>query len=148
MTLAQLIPTTATGIRSRAERLRELEPLLRHRILVLDGAMGTMIQSYRLAERDYRGARFGDHPVDLRGNNDLLCLTQPDIIREIHTAYLDAGADFLETNSFNATAISMADYRMESLVYELNVAAATLAREVANAFESRERERPRFVVGV
>jgi len=148
LTLAQLIPTTATGIRSRAERLRELEPLLRHRILVLDGAMGTMIQSYRLAERDYRGARFGDHPVDLRGNNDLLCLTQPDIIREIHTAYLDAGADFLETNSFNATAISMADYRMESLVYELNVAAATLAREVANAFESREPDRPRFVVGV
>jgi len=148
VTLAQLSPTPAKGIRSRAERLRELEPLLRHRILVLDGAMGTMIQSYRLAERDYRGTRFGDHPVDLRGNNDLLCLTQPDIIREIHTAYLDAGADFLETNSFNSTAIAMADYRMETLVYELNLAAAALAREVANGFESREPVRPRFVVGV
>jgi 5-methyltetrahydrofolate--homocysteine methyltransferase len=116
--------------------------------VVLDGAMGTMIQSYHLAERDYQGDRFADWPRDLKGNNDLLSLTQPDIIRAIHSAYLEAGADILETNSFNSTAISMADYGMEELVYELNLASARLAREVADEFERRDPDAPRFVAGV
>ena len=109
---------------TRTRRLSRLEPLLNERILVLDGAMGTMIQTYRLGESDYRGERFRDWPRDLKGNSDLLSLTQPDIIRAIHRAYLDAGADILETNSFTATSVAMADYGLESLVYELNRAAA------------------------
>ena len=100
--------------------VRELE----QRVLVLDGAMGTMIQRYKLEERDFRGERFHDHPCDLKGNNDLLCLTRPDIIHEIHTAYLEAGADIIETNTFNATSVSMADYRMEPLVYEIKIGRA------------------------
>jgi 5-methyltetrahydrofolate--homocysteine methyltransferase len=128
--------------------LSELPELLARRILVLDGAMGTMIQTYQLGEQDYRGDRFQDWPRDLKGNNDLLSLTQPAIIRAIHAAYLDAGADILETNSFNSTAISMADYGMEHLVYELNLAAARLAREVADGFERRAPESPRYVAGV
>jgi len=135
-------------IRTREARLAELEPLLARRILVLDGAMGTMIQSYGLGELDYRGERFADWHRDLKGNNDLLSLTQPDIIRSIHGAYLDAGADILETNSFNSTAISMADYGMEELVYELNHASARIAREVADDFERRDADLPRFVAGV
>ncbi|HJR15512.1 MAG TPA: methionine synthase [Gemmatimonadales bacterium] len=134
--------------RSRESRLAELEPLLARRILVLDGAMGTMIQSYGLREQDYRGERFAGWARDLKGNNDLLSLTQPGIIRSIHAAYLDAGADILETNSFNSTAIAMADYGMEELVYELNHAAARIAREVADEFEHRAPEIPRFVAGV
>ncbi len=122
---------------------RELE----QRVLVLDGAMGTMIQRYNLEERDFRGDRFPDHPCDLKGNNDLLCLTRPDIIHEIHTAYLEAGADIIETNTFNATSISMADYRMEPLVYEINKAAAEIARKAADAFTLRNPEKPRFVAG-
>src|SRR3954470_17436794 len=122
--------------------------MLARRILVLDGAMGTMIQTYQLGEQDYRGERFRDWPRDLRGNNDLLSLTQPGIIRAIHAAYLDAGADILETNSFNSTAISMADYGMEHLVYELNRTAARLARESADEFERAESDSPRFVAGV
>jgi 5-methyltetrahydrofolate--homocysteine methyltransferase len=139
-----------TGVcaRTREARLAELEPLLARRILVLDGAMGTMIQTYRLGEQDYRGERFADWPRDLKGNNDLLSLTQPSIIRSIHAAYLEAGADVLETNSFNSTAISMADYGMEELVYELNHASARLAREVADEFERRAPDGPRFVAGV
>ena len=133
---------------TREARLSELEPLLARRILVLDGAMGTMIQSYHLGEKDYRGERFADWPRDLRGNNDLLSLTQPAIIRAIHAAYLEAGADILETNSFNSTAISMADYGMEELVYELNHASARLAREVADEFETRTPDAPRYVAGV
>ncbi|HEV8598639.1 MAG TPA: methionine synthase [Gemmatimonadales bacterium] len=132
----------------RAARLARLEALLAQRILVLDGAMGTMIQTHRLREPDYRGARFADWPVDLKGNNDLLCLTRPDLIRGIHLAYLEAGADIIETNSFNSTAISMADYRMEALVPELNRRAAELAREAADDFEARDPARPRFVAGV
>ncbi len=132
----------------RTARLARLEGLLGERILVLDGAMGTMIQGHRLAEADYRGERFADWPVDLRGNNDLLCLTRPEIIRGIHTAYLEAGADIVETNSFNSTAVSMGDYRMEALVPELNRAAANLAREAADAFEARDPARPRYVAGV
>ena len=115
---------------------------------MLDGAMGTMIQSHRLSEADYRGTRFADWPVDLRGNNDLLSITQPDIIRGIHTEYLAAGADIIETNSFNSTAISMADYRMEGLAGELNRAAARVAREAADAFEQADPSRPRYVAGV
>ncbi len=138
----------AGAIRSRAERLALLEPLLARRILVLDGAMGTMIQTYGLAETDYRGERFAEWPRDLRGHNDLLSLTQPAIIRAIHEAYLDAGADILETNSFNSTAASLADYGMEALVYELNHASARLAREVADGFEGRDPEVPRYVAGV
>ncbi len=128
------------------DRTAELTALLTRRILLLDGAMGTMIQSYRLQEADYRGARFRDWPSDLKGNNDLLTLTQPAIIREIHAAYLDAGADILETNTFNATTVSMHDYGMESLVPELNREAARLAREVAAQYSTPER--PRFVAGV
>ena len=134
--------------RTRESRLAELEPLLARRILVLDGAMGTMIQSYGLGEQDYRGDRYADWTRDLRGNNDLLSLTQPAIIRAIHAAYLEAGADILETNSFNSTAISMADYGMEDLAYELNHASARLARGVADEFERRAPDVPRYVAGV
>ncbi len=124
-------------------RLREL---LARRILLLDGAMGTMIQRHQLEEADYRGEHFADWPTDLKGANDLLCLTRPEIIRGIHEQYLEAGADILETNSFNATRVSMADYGMEDLVYEINVAAARLAREAADKYSTPEK--PRFVAGV
>ena len=128
------------------DRTAQLQDLLARRILILDGAMGTMIQSYRLQEADYRGERFRDWPSDLKGNNDLLVLTQPTIIREIHAAYLNAGADIIETNTFNSTAVSMRDYSMESLVPELNRAAARLARAVADAYSTPDR--PRFVAGI
>ena len=125
----------------------KLEALLREKILLLDGAMGTMIQRARLAEEDYRGARFRDWPRELRGNNDLLSLTQPRLIRDIHTQYLAAGADIIETNTFNSTSVAMADYGMETLARELNRAAASLATEAAR--ESQERtKQPRFVAGV
>ena len=114
-----------------------LNKLLAERILILDGAMGTMIQRYKLQEVDYRGERFKDWASDLKGNNDLLTLTQPKIIRDIHAAYLDAGADILETNTFNSTSIGMADYQMEALVYELNREAAKLARGVADEYEAK-----------
>ena len=97
-----------------------LETLLKERIVTLDGGMGTMIQGHQFNEEDYRGSRFSDHPHDLKGNNDLLSLTQPEAIKAIHQAYLDAGADILETNTFNSTAVSQADYHLEHLVYELN----------------------------
>ena len=128
------------------DRTAELSDFLTRRILILDGAMGTMIQSYRLQEPDYRGERFRDWPSDLKGNNDLLVLTQPAIIREIHAAYLDAGADIIETNTFNSTTVSMRDYGMESLVPELNRAAAQLARAVADEYSTPDR--PRFVAGI
>ncbi len=131
----------------RTARLTRLEALLGERILVLDGAMGTMIQGHRLSEADYRGTRFAEWPADLKGNNDLLCLTRPDLIEGIHREYLEAGADIIETNSFNSNAISMADYRMEALAGELNRTAATLARRAADAFEARNPARPRFVAG-
>ncbi|RCX31144.1 methionine synthase [Thioalbus denitrificans] len=123
-----------------------IEALLRERILVLDGATGTMIQRHKLEEADYRGERFADWPSDLKGNNDLLVLTRPDVITGIHEGYLEAGADIIETNTFNANAVSMADYGMEALVHELNLAAARLAREAADRFGTPER--PRFVAGV
>jgi len=130
------------------DRTRQLQALLAERILVLDGAMGTMIQRERLDEARYRGERFRDWPHDLRGNNDLLVLTQPELIRAIHAQYLAAGADIIETNTFNSTAVSMADYGMESLVPELNLAAARLAIDAARDCEARDPARPRFVAGV
>ena len=119
---------------------------LKQRILLLDGAMGTMIQRHKLGETEYRGERFADWPSDLKGNNDLLTLTQPNIIRDIHSAYLKAGADIIETNTFNATPVAMADYAMEAISYEINLAAAKLAREAADALSTEEK--PRFVAGV
>ena len=133
---------------NRASRLAKFEPLLRERILLLDGAMGTMLQTYRLGEAEYRGARFADWPSDLKGNNDLLAITQPEIVGAIHAEYLAAGADILETNTFNANAISMADYGMEELAYELNVAGAALARRIADEFETKTPDKPRYVAGV
>ena len=145
---------------ARAEALREA---LSRRILVIDGAMGTMVQSYHLAESDYRGERFTDgfdrkhepardpnaNPgIDLKGNNDLLTLTRPDVISAIHAAYLDAGADLVETNTFNATAVSQADYKLEHIVYELNREGARLARAACDAAEAKTPGKPRFVIGV
>ncbi len=129
-------------------RAQLLEDLLARRILLLDGAMGTMIQSHKLNEADYRGARFAGFPHDLKGNNDLLTLTQPQIIRSIHDAYLEAGSDIVETNTFNSTAASMADYHMQDLVYELNFAGAQLAREAVQTMEAKTAGKPRFVAGV
>src|SRR6476661_5405119 len=106
-----------------------IRDLLNHRILIIDGAMGTMIQRYNLSEEDYRGERFKDWPSDIKGNNDLLSLTQPDIIREIHSKYLEAGADIIETNTFNAQRVSLADYGMQELAYEINFSAAKIAKQ-------------------
>ncbi len=129
----------------------DLLPLLtdaaRRRILIIDGAMGTMIQRYGLEERDFRGERFQEHPCDLKGDNDLLCLTRPDIIEEVHRAYLEAGADIIETNTFNATRISQADYQMEAAVRDINLAAARIARRAADAFSAQDPDKPRFVAG-
>jgi len=125
-----------------------LKSLLDRRILLLDGAMGTMIQSYKLEESDYRRERFAEWECDLKGNNDLLSLTQPEIIKAIHTAYMEAGADIIETNTFNATRIAMADYAMESLAFEINVESARLAREAADALSEATPDQPRFVAGV
>jgi len=135
-------------LKSRAARTAALREALQGRILVLDGAMGTMIQSYELEESDYRGSRFADHDCELKGFNDLLSLTQPDIIEAIHDAYLDAGADLVETNTFNATSISAADYAMEPLVREINRESARLARSSAERFTEKTPDRPRFVIGV
>ena len=128
-------------------RIQQLPELLKRRILILDGAMGTMIQTYKLDEAAYRGKRFKDFAHEVKGNNDLLVLTQPQIIREIHEQYLDAGADIIETNTFNSTSVAMADYHMEDLVYELNVEAAKLARAAADTHERKDPSRPRFVAG-
>jgi 5-methyltetrahydrofolate--homocysteine methyltransferase len=136
------------SLSDRSARLHALQQALKERILILDGGMGTMIQSYKLEEEDYRGARFADWPQDVKGNNDLLILSRPDVIGAIEKAYLDAGADILETNTFNATQVSQADYGMESLVYELNVEGARLARSVADAKTLETPDRPRFVAGV
>ncbi len=126
---------------------KQLQALLRERILVMDGATGTMIQGYGLGEADYRGERFRNFGHDLKGNNDLLCLTRPEIVTEIHHKFLDAGADIIETNTFNATAISQADYHLEELVYEINLEAARLARAAADEATARTPEKPRFVAG-
>lgn len=121
-------------------RMTTIQELLKERILIIDGAMGTMIQRYKLQEEDYRGDRFKDWPSDIKGNNDLLCLTQPHIIREIHGKYLEAGADIIETNTFNAQKVSLADYGMESLAYEINFAAAKIAKEATALVGSGEQK--------
>jgi 5-methyltetrahydrofolate--homocysteine methyltransferase len=131
----------------RPDATADLTAALRERVLVLDGAMGTMIQAYGLSEADYRGERFADHGSDQQGNNDLLSLSQPELIREVHRKYLEAGADLLETNTFNAQRISLADYAMEEVAYEMNVAAASLARAEADAMTERTPDRPRWVLG-
>ena len=130
------------------DRTSELSALLAQRLLVLDGAMGTMIQRHNLQEADYRGERFKDHPHDLKGNNDLLVLTRPEIIGGIHRAYLEAGADIFETCTFNSTAVSQADYNLTEIVYELNFEGAKLARELCDEFTAANPDKPRFVAGV
>ncbi len=132
---------------TREQRIAALKEAAKHRILILDGAMGTMIQRYKLDEAGYRGMRFKDHPRDLKGNNDLLVLSQPKIISEIHNAYLAAGADIVETNTFNAQAISQSDYGLEDIAEEMNVAAAKLAREAADPWTAKTPDKPRFVAG-
>ncbi|WP_445757518.1 homocysteine S-methyltransferase family protein [Polaribacter sp.] len=120
---------------------------LQERILVLDGAMGTMLQAYKFTESDFRGERFKDYPTSLQGNNDLLSITQPHAIKAVHAKYFEAGADIVETNTFSGTTIAMADYQMENLVYELNFQSAKIAREVADEFTAREPHKPRFIAG-
>src|ERR687890_597937 len=131
----------------RQVRLSSFRAILEQRIVLLDCAMGTMIQSYGLCEEDYRGERFADHPAELAGNNDLLSITRPTIIRDIHEAAMDAGSDIIETNTFTSTSIAQADYRLEELAYELNFEAARLAREAADAYTEQRPEKPRFVAG-
>ena len=132
---------------TRSTRLAHLDALSSERILIIDGAMGTEVQKLRLTEQDYRGTRFADHPSELRGCNDLLVLTKPEAIRSIHASYLEAGADFIETSTFNSTTISMSDYGLEAIVPELNESAARLARAVCDTFEAKDG-RPRFVAGI
>lgn len=124
-----------------------IEALLKERILILDGAMGTMIQKESLEEADFRGERFKDHPCSLKGNNDLLSLTRPDLIKNIHRAYLEAGADIIETNTFSSTRVGMSDYQMEYLAYELNHVSAQIAVEVAKEISLKTPNKPRFVAG-
>ena len=127
--------------------MSKIEDLLTQKILILDGAMGTMLQEYKFSEEDFRGERFADWPVSLKGNNDLLSLTQPHAIAEIHRKYFLAGADIVETNTFSSTSIAMADYKMQDLVYEVNFESARIAREVADEVTSQNPEKPRFVAG-
>jgi 5-methyltetrahydrofolate--homocysteine methyltransferase len=127
--------------------MKTLHDILKERILVLDGAMGTMIQRYELTEEDFRKGWFEDHPKSLKGNNDLLSLTRPDIIREIHRAYFEAGADIAETNTFSGTNVAQADYDLEFAVYDINYHSAKIARAVADEFTAREPDKPRFVAG-
>jgi 5-methyltetrahydrofolate--homocysteine methyltransferase len=127
--------------------MKTLHDILKERILVLDGAMGTMIQRYELTEEDFRKGWFEDHPKSLKGNNDLLSLTRPDIIREIHRAYFEAGADIAETNTFSGTTVAQADYDLEFAVYDINFHSAKIARAVADEFTAREPDKPRFVAG-
>ncbi len=129
------------------DRSETLKRLLDQRILILDGAMGTMIQGYCLSEGEYRGACFAGHTHDLKGDNDLLVITKPEVVREIHNAFLEAGADIIETNSFNATSIAQADYQLEGKVREINFVAAKLARECADAWTAKTPDKPRFVAG-
>ena len=132
---------------TRERRIAALHEEAAKRLLIIDGAMGTMVQTYRLTEADYRGARFADWAHDLKGNNDLLVLTRPDVVGAIHRAYLEAGADLVETATFNSTRVSMADYGMQAQVRELNVEGARLARTLCDEFEARDG-RPRWVAGV
>jgi 5-methyltetrahydrofolate--homocysteine methyltransferase len=127
--------------------MKTIQDCLQERILIIDGAMGTMIQRYKLSEADYRGERFKAWQSDVKGNNDLLCLTQPQIIEEIHKQYLEAGADIIETNTFNAQRVSLADYNMQELAYEINLAAAKIAKKAATEFTKANPDRLRFVAG-
>ena len=129
------------------DNIELLKELLAQKILVFDGAMGTMIQGCNLTESDFRGNQFADHPVDLKGNNDLLSLTQPHIIEEIHRAYLEAGADIIGTNSFNSSSISQSGYQTEEYVYEINFAAAKIASRAASEYYEKDQSKPRFVAG-
>ncbi|HWA15043.1 MAG TPA: homocysteine S-methyltransferase family protein, partial [Gemmatimonadales bacterium] len=140
--------TAASTTWTRASRLARLPQLLAERIVVLDGAYGTSIQKFNLTEADYRGERFRDWPRDVKGNGDLLTLTRPDIIGEIHARYLEAGADIIETNTFTSTSIAMADYGMEGLAYELNLEGARLTRRHCDAYELQDPSRPRYVAGI
>ncbi len=127
--------------------MKNIQDILKERILILDGAMGTMIQQYKFTEEDYRGERFKDWKQPLQGNNDLLSLTQPEAIKEIHGKYFEAGADIAETNTFSGTTIAMEDYGMEDLVYELNYESAKIAKEVADEYTAKNPDKPRFVAG-
>ncbi len=127
--------------------MSNIRDILKERILVLDGAMGTMIQQYKFTEEDYRGEQFKDWPVPVKGNNDMLSITQPEAIKEIHAKYFEAGADIAETNTFSSTTIAMADYEMENEVYQLNYESAKIAKEVADEFTVKEPHKPRFVAG-
>jgi len=127
--------------------MTKINDLLKQRILILDGAMGTMIQRYNLTEDDFRGEILKNHPYPLKGNNDLLSITRPDIIKDIHRQYFEAGADIVETNTFGSTTVAQADYHLEHLVYEINFQAAKIAREVADEFTKKEPNKPRFVAG-
>ena len=127
--------------------MSKITEVIKNRILVLDGAMGTMLQAYKFSEEDFRGERFKEYPIPLKGNNDLLSITQPEAIKTIHASYFEAGADIIETNTFSGTTIAMADYQMEDLVYELNYQSAKIAKEVAEEYTAREPNKPRFVAG-
>ncbi|MEO6253797.1 MAG: homocysteine S-methyltransferase family protein [Ferruginibacter sp.] len=127
--------------------MKTVQDCLKERILIIDGAMGTMIQRYKLEEKDYRGEKFKDWHTDVKGNNDLLSITQPQIVEEIHKQYLEAGADIIETNTFSSTSIAQADYDMQSLAYELNVASAKCARNAADEYTAKDPGKPRFVAG-
>jgi len=129
---------TASPSPETTPKIQQFKKLLAERIVYLDGAMGTMIQTYKLEEEDFRGERFKDHSIDLKGNNDLLTLTRPDVIENIHRSFLEAGSDIIETNTFSSTAIAQADYALESIVYELNKSAAELARKVADEVSEKE----------
>lgn len=127
--------------------MAKIEDILKERIMILDGAMGTMIQRHKLEEADFRGEILKNHPHPLKGNNDLLSITRPDIIKDIHRQYFEAGADIIETNTFGSTSVAQADYHLEHLVYEINYQAAKIAREVADEFTKKEPHKPRFVAG-
>jgi len=127
--------------------MAKIEDILQQRIMILDGAMGTMIQRHKLEEADFRGEILKDHPHPLKGNNDLLSITRPDIIKDIHRQYFEAGADIIETNTFGSTTVAQADYHLEHLVYQINYQAAKIAREVADEFTKKEPHKPRFVAG-
>lgn len=129
------------------EKMSNIKEILKKRILVLDGAMGTMIQSYGLTEEDFRGERFKNHSCSLKGNNDLLSISRPDVIKEIHAKYFEAGADIVETNSFGSTSVAQEDYDLADTVYDINYAAAKIAKEVAKEFTAKESNKPRFVAG-
>ncbi len=127
--------------------MKDIQAILDERILVLDGAMGTMLQRHKFTEEDFRGERFKDWPVPIQGNNDILSITQPKAIKQVHRLYFEAGADIVETNTFSGTTIAMADYQMEDLVYELNYQSAKIAKEIADEFSAKEPHKPRFVAG-